>query len=77
MNLHRLFRRQAGRRQAGRRPLVEVLEGRQLLTTFSVINVNDGGLGSLRRAINNSNATPGTATNTINFQIPGSGLQIH
>ena len=34
----------------------------------------DGGPGSLRQAILDSNATPG-GTNTIDFDIPGGGVQ--
>ena len=37
--------------------------------TFTVTNTADSGLGSLRWAITNANANPGT--NTINFQISG------
>ena len=40
---------------------------------FIVTNVNDSGAGSLRQAILNANANPGL--NTINFNIPGSGVQ--
>ena len=36
-----------------------------------VVNTNDSGLGSLRQAIINANATPGTQT--ISFNIPGAG----
>ena len=40
---------------------------------FTVTNVNDNGAGSLRQAILNANASPGA--DTINFNIPGSGVQ--
>jgi hypothetical protein len=40
---------------------------------FTVSNVNDSGPGSLRQAILDANASPGT--DTINFNIPGSGVQ--
>src|SRR3954453_7876659 len=64
----------SGRLQARRRrPVVESLEGRQLLTTFLVSNVNDSGTGSLRQAILGSNAA--TGPNSITFNIPGSGIQ--
>jgi hypothetical protein len=52
---------------------VEALEGRQLLATFTVTNVNDSGPGSLRQAIIGSNATKGSASNTIDFNLAGSG----
>ena len=52
---------------------VESLENLTLLSTFTVTNINDAGVGTLRRAINDSNAAPGQ-TNTITFNI-GSGLQ--
>ncbi len=71
MHLLRLFRRQddfsTRRLRARRRPRVEALEGRQLLSSFTVTNVNDSGAGSLRQAILSSNATTGTTTNTITF----------
>ena len=38
--------------------------------TFNVTNTNDSGVGSLRQAIIDANATPGT--DTIGFNIPGS-----
>jgi parallel beta-helix repeat protein len=56
-----------------RRFSVESLEGRQMLSTFTVTNTADSGSGSLRQAIVNSNATKGP--NSINFNIPGSGVQ--
>src|ERR1035438_9089306 len=37
--------------------------------TFTVTNTNDSGIGSLRWAMTNANANPGT--DTINFQISG------
>lgn len=79
MHLLRVFRprsdRSTRRLEARRLPLVEALEGRQLLTSFSVINVNDSGAGSLRQAMPSSNATTGTATNTITFKIGTSGIE--
>ncbi len=39
-------------------------------TTFSVINENDSGNGSLRQAIIDANTNPGD--DTITFDIPGS-----
>src|SRR4029077_8655816 len=41
-----------------RLPRVELLETRQLLTTFLVSNTNDHGSGSLRYAINQANVDP-------------------
>ena len=59
------------------RPQVEMLEAKQLLATFLVSNTVDSGLGSLRKAIEEVNATPGTASqpDVITFAIPGSGVQ--
>jgi hypothetical protein len=42
--------------------------------TFTVVNTNDSGAGSLRQAILDSNGT--AATNMIAFNIPGTGLQL-
>jgi parallel beta-helix repeat protein len=41
-------------------------------TTFTVINTNDSGAGSLRQAITDANATSGA--DVINFDIPGTGV---
>jgi hypothetical protein len=41
--------------------------------TFSVINTNDSGAGSLRQAILDANANPGP--DTIAFAIAGAGVQ--
>ena len=49
------------------------LEKRMMPTTFMVMNTSDSGAGSLRQAILNSNATPGS--NTITFDIGPSGSQ--
>ncbi|WZO97873.1 right-handed parallel beta-helix repeat-containing protein [Isosphaeraceae bacterium EP7] len=48
---------------------IEVLEDRQLLSTFTVSNLNASGAGSLRRAIVDSNARLGA--DTIDFQVNG------
>ena len=56
------------------RPRFELVEDRTLLSTFLVTNTADSGPGSLRQAILDSNAATG-ATNTIDFDIPGSGVQ--
>ncbi len=52
--------RRAARR---RRPAIENLEGRELLTAFAVSDTADSGGGSLRQAIINSDNTPATPTN--------------
>ena len=55
-----------------RKLAVERLEGRALLATFVVTNTNDdANMGSLRYAITQSNATPGS--NTIDFNIATTG----
>ena len=61
--------RRPGPRRTRRRLLAERFEPRLLLATFVVQNTLDSGLGSLRQAIMNSNATPGSAANTISFDI--------
>src|SRR5215510_8558348 len=49
-------------------PRVELLEARELLSTFTVINTNDdGGEGSLRWAITEANRAPGA--DQIDFNI--------
>ena len=50
------------------------MEDRTLLSTFVVTSTGDGGPGSLRQAILDSNSATG-ATNTIDFNIAGSGVQ--
>jgi len=50
------------------------MEDRTLLSTFLVSNTGDSGPGSLRQAIVDSNNAVG-ATNTIDFDIPGTGVQ--
>ena len=75
----RLFRRRddrpSRRLRVHRRPLIEALEGRQLLSSFTVSNDNDSGAGSLRQAILSSNATTGSTVNTISFKIGTGGTQ--
>src|SRR5215472_8722533 len=56
------------------RPRFELFEDRTLLSTFVVNSTADLGPGSLRQAILDSNATTG-GTNTIDFAIPGTGIQ--
>jgi hypothetical protein len=50
------------------------MEDRTLLSTFIVTNTDDGGPGSLRQAILDSDAAGGRV-NKINFAIPGQGAQ--
>src|SRR5262245_48334005 len=57
-----------------RRPRLEIMEDRTLLSTFLVTTIADSGPGSLRQAILDSNAATG-GTNTIDFAIPGDGVQ--
>jgi hypothetical protein len=54
-------------------PRCELLEGRLLLTTYTVINTNNSGRGSLRQAMLDANADHGH--DSIVFDIPGSGVQ--
>lgn len=49
--------------------IVEMLESRQLLSTFAVVNLNDAGPGSLRNAISAADAHHGA--DSINFQVAG------
>src|SRR5262249_32851531 len=56
------------------RPRLEWMEDRTLLSAFLVTNTGDSGPGSLRQAILDSNNATG-ATNTIDFDISGSGVQ--
>ena len=59
------------------KPRLEQLEVRLCLATFFVSNTADGGVGSLRFAVDAANFTPGVA-DTINFNLPtGSGTTIN
>lgn len=49
----------------------EALEPRRVLATFTVVNTDDSGGGSLRQAIVDANAAPGA--DQIAFDIPGDG----
>jgi hypothetical protein len=76
-----LASRRAQRRAALRRRFaLELLEGRQMLSTFNVTTASDNGNnaspvpGSLRAEIIAANATPAGTYNTIDFQISGTGL---
>src|SRR5687768_12310874 len=52
---------------------VERLEGRTLLSTFTVVNTSNSGAGSLRQAIIDANTNPGA--DTIDFNVGGGGQQ--
>ena len=52
----------------------EALEGRRLLTVFTVTSVNDAGAGTLRQAIEQANANPGA--DSIHFNIPGGSTTV-
>src|SRR5580765_1806840 len=60
-------------RRASYRPRCELLEDRSLPSTFTVINTNDSGAGSLRQAILDANTNAGA--DTIAFNIGGGGVQ--
>jgi hypothetical protein len=53
--------------------VVECLEERFLPSTFTVLNTNDSGPGSLRQAILDADSNPGR--DTIRFNISGPGVQ--
>ena len=57
-----------------RRPVVEFMEDRMLLSTFVVSSTADSGPGSFRQAILDSNAATG-GTSAIDFAITGTGVQ--
>jgi parallel beta-helix repeat protein len=61
----------------GRRPLVEPVEPRILLATFTVTDAADAGPGSFRQAIldSDSNPAPAGQANRIDFEI-GPGTQV-
>lgn len=63
------------RRYAPCDAITESLEDRALLATLTVTNTDDSGAGSLRAAIEASNASV-AEDDTITFQIPGSGPHV-
>ncbi len=63
-----------GREARRNRLRFEWLENRTLLASFVVSSTSDSGPGSLRQAILDSNAATGQ-TNSIDFAIPGAGVQ--
>src|SRR6516225_8287439 len=71
-----LGRRLGGMKQGSRRGKlgVETLENRLALTTFTVLNTSDSGVGSLRQAIADAAAAGGS--NTINFDASLAGQTI-
>jgi titin len=60
-------------RASSYRPRLESLEERWLPSTFLVTSTDDAGAGSLRQAILDANATPGT--NEIDFAVGDGGAQ--
>jgi hypothetical protein len=60
-----LPRARAAGRRAGFRPRLEPLEDRSVPATFTVLNLADGGAGSLRQAVLDANALAGA--DTIDF----------
>src|SRR5437879_2627828 len=54
-------------------PYLELLENRWLPATFTVLNTNDSGAGTLRQAILAAHANAGVL-DTIVFVIPGAGV---
>lgn len=69
-----LSNRYSTRIQSSRKPLsaalqLETLEDRTVPATFSVINLNNSGIGSFRQALLDANTSPGA--DTINFSVAG------
>jgi titin len=65
--------RTARSRRATRRAVLEVVEPRLLMATFTVTSTASSGANTLRQAILNANAT--TAADNIYFNISGSGVK--
>jgi len=63
-------------RSKGRRPSLEWLESRELLTGYSVTTAADSGTGSLRAAIVAADGDNQAGLDTISFAIPGGGVQV-
>lgn len=63
--------RSSGRRSTSRKLQMQPLEDRIVLSTFAVVNTLDDGAGSLRQAILDANAQPGS--DTITFAPGGRG----
>jgi hypothetical protein len=59
----------------GCRPRLEVLEDRNLPSTFMVTNTNDSGAGSLRAAITSINKDTAAVVDVIDFKIGTGGTQ--
>ena len=75
MTLRRMSTARFRKPRKTRRPLdVEMMERRQLLAIFTVINNGDSGTGSLRQAILSANTNPGG--DTIRFNLPNTELVI-
>src|SRR5262245_4915172 len=65
-------RRRKDSRHSFYKPALELLEGRYAPATFTVVNIDDSGAGSLRQAMLDANAALGA--DTLEFNIPGDGL---
>ena len=63
------------RRTDRARPCLDILERRELLTTFTVTSDADSGTGSLRAAIVLPDTDPTTGVDTIDFAIGPGGFQ--
>ncbi|MFO0970546.1 MAG: hypothetical protein U0793_33800 [Gemmataceae bacterium] len=57
------------------RPHLEALEDRSMPSTFTVVNTNDDGGGSLRAAILAANDITSPGLDSIVFNIPGAGVK--
>lgn len=66
--------RKFSRRRTSYRPVIDPLEARNLLTTFTVINDADSGPGSLRQAIIDANASPGQ--DTVKFDLAADTISL-
>src|SRR4051794_12536110 len=70
------LRRPTRDRIRARRPRFDLLEERQLLAVFTVLNTSDAGDGSLRQAILDANSSGNVGgADVINFAIPGGGFK--